>query len=113
MVRYALDVLHRVAGIRDAVFEDECGDAVVGQPLGDLRAFIVPGQRIEAAAGADEDGRAGLGAGSGEIGDDDGIDDVEHHLVYLVPDGGHVVEHHFLVGPGLAAGGFAGIETDG
>ena len=41
--------------VGDPVFEDYAGDAVSGQPLCDLFAFVIDGQEIVPAAGCDED----------------------------------------------------------
>jgi hypothetical protein len=41
------------------VLEDEGGDATSRQPAGDLVALVLDGESMEAAARADDDGRAG------------------------------------------------------
>jgi hypothetical protein len=55
-----------------AVFEDESGDAVPGEPFGDVLPLVAQGEPAVAAAGADDDagavGLAGGGKGSGEGG---------------------------------------------
>ncbi len=64
-----------------AVFEEERGEAVGVEPLGDLVALVFEGETFESAAGDDEHGGAGaLGGGreeNGERGDGDVGDLIE------------------------------------
>ena len=47
------------AGVGDAIFENDAGDAAVGEPVADFRAFKVHGENVIAAAGEDDDCGAG------------------------------------------------------
>src|SRR5262249_46853300 len=57
----------------ETVFKDERGDAVLGEPLGDLLAFVAGRQAAVAAAGTDDDGGAGRLACGGKIGGQGGF----------------------------------------
>ena len=50
------------AGLGDAVFDEDAGDAEGVEPVAGVETFAVPGEHLVAAAGEDEDGGAGVGA---------------------------------------------------
>ena len=52
------------AGVRDAIFENDAGDAAGGEPVADFGAFEVDGEDVVAAAGKNDDcGAGGFGGG--------------------------------------------------
>ena len=80
-----------VAAAGAAVLEEECRDAAAVEPRDDVEPLVVPGEDAVAAAGADDDGGAGVAAdgrggvegerGPGDVGDaGDGVRVVEEVL---------------------------------
>ncbi len=63
------------AGVGDAIFEDDAGDAAGGKPVADFGAFEVDREDVVAAAGEDDDRGAG-GFCGGLVESDRGIGDI-------------------------------------
>ncbi len=63
------------AGIGDAIFDEDAGDADGGEPVADFGAFKIDGEDVIAAAGKDEDGGAGI-ITFGRIDGEGGLGDV-------------------------------------
>ena len=113
MVGHILGLLIVASGVGDAVFQHEGGDAVGGEPPGHVGAFLVPGQRSEAATGADDDRGAGLCALRREIDPDLRVHDVQDAFTDLAGvHCGRVLEKILLLGPILGTGSLAFVETD-
>src|ERR1700685_4039998 len=63
------------AGVGDAIFEDDAGDAAAGQPVADFGAFEIDGEDVVGGGGEDYDRGAG-GICCGFVQSDSGIGDI-------------------------------------